>query len=203
MLTANGMAGAMTPRGLTIVGLGDSTTAGTPAFRSPLEVPPDGEGDPESQYSFWMVRAHPEWTVLNRGINGQRAAEIRARFDRDVLAVHPQYAILLAGVNDIHGGDHAEAVERHLAAMYADALDAGIVPVAATVLPYTNPTTRGSGGILTLDRGIESVAEGLGIPFCDTHAAVAGPAHLNRLPGCPHGRHPGGPRHPARGRARR
>src|SRR2546430_14448941 len=92
MLTANGMAGAMTPRGLTIVGLGDSTTAGTPAFRSPLEAPPDGEGDPESQYAFWMVRAHPDWTVLNRGINGQRAAEIRARFDRDVLAVHPQYA---------------------------------------------------------------------------------------------------------------
>src|SRR5438046_10704 len=81
------------------------------------------------------------------GINGQRAAEIRARFERDVLAVHPQYAILLAGVNDIHGGDHAEAVERHLAAMYADALDAGIVPVAATVLPYTTATTRASGDI--------------------------------------------------------
>jgi len=190
MLTANGMAGAMTPRGLTIVGLGDSTTAGTPAFRSPLEAPPDGEGDPESQYAFWMVRAHPEWTVLNRGINGQRAAEIRARFERDVLAVHPQYAILLAGVNDIHGGDHAEAVERHLAAMYADALDAGIVPVAATVLPYTTATTRASGDILTLNAWIESVTKVLGIPFCDTHAAVADPANLNRLRGSPDGLHP-------------
>src|SRR5438552_16598264 len=102
MLTANGMAGGMPPRGLTSVGLGDSTTAGTPAFRSPLEAPPDGEGDPESQYAFWMVRAHPEWTVLNRGINGQRAAEIRARFERAVLAVHPQDGILLAGVHGLH-----------------------------------------------------------------------------------------------------
>src|SRR2546428_3241496 len=192
MLTANGMAGAMTPRGLTIVGLGDSTTAGTPAFRSPLEAPPDGEGDPKSQYAFWMVRAHPEWTVLNRGINGQRAAEIRARFERDVLAARPQYAILLAGVNDIHGGDHAEAGERHLAAMYADAPDAGTVPVAATVLPYTNPTTRASGDILTLNSWIESVTKVLGIPFCDTHAAVADPANLNRLRGAPEGLHPGG-----------
>src|SRR5690349_17743022 len=100
----------MTSRRLTIVGLGDSTTAGTPGFLSPLEAPPDGSGEPESQYAFWMVRAHPEWTVLNRGINGQTAAQIRARFERDVLAVRPQYAILLAGVNDIYGGDRAEAV---------------------------------------------------------------------------------------------
>src|SRR2546430_9529510 len=128
MLTANGMAGAMTPRGLTIVGLGDSTTAGTPAFRSPLEAPPDGEGDPKSQYAFWMVRAHPEWTVLNRGINGQRAAEIRARFERDVLAARPQYAILLAGVHDIPCGDPAAAVERPLAPMYAGTPRPRIVP---------------------------------------------------------------------------
>src|SRR2546430_16189139 len=120
MLTANGMAGAMTPRGLTIVGLGDSTTAGTPAFRSPLEAPPDGEGDPKSQYAFWMVRAHPEWTVLNRGINGETAAEIRARFERDVLAARPPYAILLAGGHRLPGGGHPEAGEGHLAATVAE-----------------------------------------------------------------------------------
>src|SRR3989442_10836768 len=193
MLTANGMAGAMTPRGLTIVGLGDSTTAGTPAFRSPLEAPPDGEGDPESQYAFWMVRAHPEWTVLNRGINGETASEIRARFERDVLAARPQYAILLAGGNDIHGGYHAGAVERHLAAMDADTLDPGIVPVAATVLPYDTATTRASGDMLTLNAWIESVTKVLGIPFCDTHAAVADTLNLNRLRGSPSGIHPRAP----------
>src|SRR2546422_6698736 len=111
MLTGNGMAGAMTPRGLTIVGLGDSTTAGTPAFRSPLEAPPDGEGDPESQYAFWMARAHPGWTVLNRGINGPRAAESRARFDPDVLAVHPRHSILLPASHDIPSPAHAQAVD--------------------------------------------------------------------------------------------
>ena len=28
-----------------IIALGDSTTAGTPAFLSPIEAPPDGRGD--------------------------------------------------------------------------------------------------------------------------------------------------------------
>ena len=100
----------MSSRPLTIVGLGDSTTAGTPAFRSPSEAPPNGHGDPESQYAYWMMRGHPDWSVLNRGINGQTAAEIHRRFERDVLQVKPAYVILLAGVNDIFGGSSAESV---------------------------------------------------------------------------------------------
>src|SRR5437879_4698047 len=126
----------MPARRLVIVGLGDSTTAGTPAFRSPLEAPPNGQGNPESQYAHWMMKAQPDWTVLNRGIDGETATEIRGRFARDVLSAKPAYVIILAGVNDIFGGSEAELVERELARLYAGALDAGIAPVAATVLPY-------------------------------------------------------------------
>jgi len=190
MLTAFPEAGPMASRRLTIVGLGDSTTAGTPAFRSPLEAPPEGEGNPESQYAYWMMRSHPDWSVLNRGINGQTVAEIRARFDRDVLRVKPDYVIVLAGVNDIYGGASAESVERELAAMYADALDAGIVPVAASVLPYDRATPRATAAIFTLNIWIESLAKVLHIPFCDTHAAVADPAKPDRLRGSPDGLHP-------------
>lgn len=180
----------MVGRPLTIVGLGDSTTAGTPGFRSSLEAPPHGAGNPESQYTFWMMRSHPEWTVLNRGINGETAEEVRARLPRDVLGPRPAYAIILAGVNDIFGGQRAETVERHLAAMYADVLDAGIVPVAATVLPYNTATARASGDILTLNAWIENLTKVLGILFCDTHAAVADPTDSNRLRGTPDGLHP-------------
>jgi len=175
---------------VTIVGLGDSTTAGTPGFRSPLEAPPNGEGNPESQYAFWMMRSHPEWTVLNRGVNGETAEEVRVRLPRDVLGPRPAYAIILAGVNDIFAGQRAETVERHLAAMYADVLDAGVVPVAATVLPYNSATARASGDILTLNAWIENLTKVLGILFCDTHAAVADPADSNRLRGTPDGLHP-------------
>ena len=188
MLTMNPR--RMVGRSLTIVGLGDSTTAGTPGFRSPLEAPPNGDGNPESQYAFWMMQSHPEWTVLNRGVNGETAAEVRSRLPRDVLGPRPAYAIILAGVNDIFRGQRAETVERHLAAMYADVLDAGIVPVAATVLPFNSATARASGDILTLNAWIENLTKVLGILFCDTHAAVANPADSNRLRGTPDGLHP-------------
>lgn len=180
----------MPPAALRIVGLGDSTTAGTPGFRSPLEAPPEGDGNPESQYAYWMMRSHPEWSVLNRGINGQTATEIRARFVRDVLTDQPAYVVILAGVNDIYGGASAEAVERVLTAMYADALDAGIVPVAASVLPYDQATGRATAAIFTLNNWIESLAKVLHIPFCDTHAAVADPSKPDRLRGSPDGLHP-------------
>lgn len=180
----------MATRALKVVGLGDSTTAGTPGFRSPLESPPAGDGNPESQYAYWMMRSRPDWSVLNRGINGQTSSEIRARFVRDVLADRPAYVVILAGVNDIYGGATAEAVERELAAMYADALDAGIVPVAASVLPYDRATARATAAVFTLNNWIESLAKLLHIPFCDTHAAVADPAKPNRLRGSPDGLHP-------------
>ena len=40
---------------------GDSTTAGTPAFKSPVEAPPVGAGNVESQYAYWLMQAHPDW----------------------------------------------------------------------------------------------------------------------------------------------
>ena len=180
----------MPARRLVIVGLGDSTTAGTPAFRSPLEAPPNGHGNPESQYAHWMMKAHPDWTVLNRGIDGQTATEIRGRFARDVLSAKPSYVILLAGVNDIFGGSEAESVERELARMYADALDTGIAPVAATVLPYDRATPRATAAIFTLNTWIESFAKVLDIPFADTHSAVAALDAPHRLRGSPDGMHP-------------
>jgi hypothetical protein len=41
---------------ITIIALGDSTTAGTPGFKSPLESPPDDSGNIESQYAYWLTK---------------------------------------------------------------------------------------------------------------------------------------------------
>src|SRR4030095_16481680 len=78
------MALGRTPQGspkTRIVALGDSTTAGTPGWKSPLEAPPRGQGDETSQYAYWLMQAHQEWEVLNRGVNGERSDEIRRRVD--------------------------------------------------------------------------------------------------------------------------
>src|SRR2546428_12933614 len=109
----------MAPRPLTIVGLGDSTTAGTPGFRSPLEAPPRGDGNPESQYAHWMVRSHPERTDLNRGNNAETAEAIRNRLPRDVLQERPAYSIVLAGANTTFGVAGPHRVHRDLARLTA------------------------------------------------------------------------------------
>lgn len=176
---------------LKIVCLGDSTTAGTPGFLSPLEAPPSGKGNPESQYAYWMMGAHPEWTVLNRGINGQRSDEILGRFRRDVLSEHPDCVIILAGVNDIYQGRSIESVKKNLLAMYEMAKDAGIVTIAATILPYNIASKEESEKIAMLNKWIRrTAAEELGVLFCDTHNLVADPTNTDMLRGSPDGIHP-------------
>src|SRR5437588_8526511 len=94
-------------RPLYILALGDSTTAGTPAFRSPIEAPPNGSGNVESQYAYWLMKTHPDWQVLNRGVNGERSDQIRARFARDAAQAKPAVVVVIAGVNDVYQGRSA------------------------------------------------------------------------------------------------
>ena len=175
---------------LRIVGLGDSTTAGTPGFLSPLEVPPNGKGNPESQYAYWMMRTHPEWTVLNRGVNGERSDEIGTRFQRDVLEEKPNYVIILAGVNDIYQGVPLDSVKRNLLKMYEQARGAGIRPVAATVLPYNTASKDEIEAIRSLNSWITETASELAIPVCDTNRAVRNPRIPDQLSSSMDGLHP-------------
>jgi lysophospholipase L1-like esterase len=179
------------PRGpLLAVALGDSTTAGTPAFQSPLEAPPNGRGDPKSQYVYWLMRARPGWKALNRGVNGERADQIRARFARDVEAVHPRDVILLAGVNDVYQGRALGDAEKDLLWMYRRAKELGIVPVAASVLPFSRATKEQNFRLAALNAWIRAAAKSEDIPFCDAAAAVADTKDPSRLKGSPDGLHP-------------
>ncbi len=175
---------------LRIVGLGDSTTAGTPGFLSPLEAPPNGRGDPESQYAYWMMKSHPDWTVLNRGINGQRSDEILARFQMDVKEDRSDCVIILAGVNDIYQGIPLDSVESNLHAMYQEALTSDLALVAATVLPYNTASVSESKAIRDLNNWIRGMANSLQVIFCDTNLAVRNPNDPDRLRSSPDGLHP-------------
>ena len=176
---------------VSIVALGDSTTAGTPAFRSPIEAPPNGAGDAHSQYAYWLMQKHPDWRVLNRGVNGERTDEIAARFDRDVLAARPRVVIILAGVNDVYQGLPAERVTRQLRAMYDRAIAAGIAVVAASIIPYDSATQGQNVEMHDINAWIAAQgAKDPRITFVDTRAAVAAPGHPDQLSGSPDGLHP-------------
>ena len=180
----------MSDASLIIVGLGDSTTAGTPDFLSPLEHPPNGKGNPESQYAYWMMKSHPEWRVLNRGINGERSDQVRARFQRDVIAAKPNYAIILAGVNDVYQGFPTDYTKQNLTLMYASALLERIVPLAATILPYNTMPEQAYNSIKGLNQWIKATTEQMKFPFCDTYAAVVDPDHPDKLRSSPDNLHP-------------
>ena len=159
-----------------IVAMGDSTTAGTPAFLSPLEAPPDGRGDETSQYAYWLTLAHPEWEVLNRGVNGERSDQIRARFDRDVVAARPAVVILIAGVNDVYQGRAVAEVTEHLRWMFDRARMAGIRVVAGTILPYNTATPEQNAKMHGINAWIRHQADGeSGIACADTRTAVSAP----------------------------
>jgi lysophospholipase L1-like esterase len=176
---------------ITIVGLGDSTTAGTPAFKSPIEAPPDGSGNPQSQYAYWLQTAHSNWRVLNRGVNGERSDQIRARFDRDVLQAIPRVVIVIAGVNDVYQGRSATFVQRELEAMYDAARSARIEVVAGTILPFNTATPDQNGRMHAVNDWIRRYAErGTAVVFCDTRAAVAAPGAPDHLASSPDDLHP-------------
>ncbi len=177
-------------RKITIVGIGDSTTAGTPEFLSPVEAPPSGRGNPKSQYCYWMVRVHPEWRFLNKGVNGQRSDQILSRFERDVLSERPDVVIVLAGVNDIYQGMTIRSVERNLEAMFSIAKSNGVVPLAATVLPYNEAGQRERRSIRELNAWVKEASNASGVLFCDTNLAVRDKDNPDLLASSPDGLHP-------------
>ena len=176
----------------TIVALGDSTTAGTPGFQSPVEAPPDGAGNVESQFAYWLMQAHPDWRVLNRGVNGERADEIGARFARDVVAARPDAVVIIAGVNDVYQGRTADAVQRDLAAIYAAARAAKIPIVAGSIIPYNTATAAQNQAMRAVNGWIreQAGAHAESMVFCDTRAAVAEPGAPDRLVSSPDDLHP-------------
>jgi lysophospholipase L1-like esterase len=174
-----------------VVALGDSTTAGTPGWKSPLEAPPHGSGDETSQYAFWLMKARPEWTVLNRGINGERSEQILARFDRDVLEAQPHAVVIIAGVNDVYQGRGAAHVIGQLAKMYARAHAAGVAVVAGSIVPYNTATPDQNARMHEINSWIrDQHAAHAWLHFVDTRSAAAAPESPDLLFESPDQLHP-------------
>lgn len=176
---------------LLIVALGDSTTAGTPFFKSPIEAAPNGSGDAAAPFAFRMTQVHPEWTVLNRGVNGERSDQIAARFDRDVLAAHPQFVVIIAGVNDVYQGRSAESVTAQLRAMYHKARTAKIPVIAGSIVPYNTATPEQNQRMHAINDWIGAEAtRDANVTFVDTRKAAARPDNIDLLASSPDGLHP-------------
>ena len=174
-----------------IVALGDSTTAGTPGWKSPREMPPAGAGDETSQYAYWLMRTHPAWKVVNQGVDGERSDQIRARFEPDVVELSPRAVVIIAGVNDVYQGREAGHVIDQLADMYERARRSGIAVIAGTIIPYNTALPDQNVRMRQINDWIRNVASSSShISFVDTRAAVAASNNGDRLFESPDNLHP-------------
>jgi len=174
-----------------VAALGDSTTAGTPFFKSPVEAPPDGEGDATAPFPYWLMQAHPEWDVRNLGVNGERTDQIRARWDRDVAPLGAAAVIIIAGVNDVYRGRPIDHVTTELRAMYDLAAAARIPVIAGSIVPFNTATPEQNARMRAINDWIRAeAARDANITFADTRAAAARDDDPDLLRGSPDGLHP-------------
>ena len=80
---------------LTIVAIGSSSTFGAGASSPAMSYP--------SRLEFELHALLPRMsiTVINRGVNGEIARDMLARFDRDVFAAHPDLVLWQVGSNSV------------------------------------------------------------------------------------------------------
>ncbi len=180
---------AKTDKKTLIIGIGDSYTAGTPHFESPLEFPPDGKGDPQGQYAYWIMSKKPDWEVLNYGMAGQNSTEIRLRVD-EALQRAPRFIIIFAGTNDIVQGNSPEQAAENLLFMYQLAKTNHVIPVAVTLPMYDRASQLERAKIEVLNRWIKKQAEILRIPIADATQAFASEEDPLRFSDSPDGYHP-------------
>ena len=136
------------------------------------------------------MQSHPQWRVINQGINGQRSDEILARFDSSVTRHRPDVVVVLAGVNDLYQGDPAQPVIRNLKEIYDRAAAAGIRVVACSILPYNGISPQARVWMAEVNAWIKSYSESRGLPFCDLFHAVENPSRPWTLAPSPDGLHP-------------
>ena len=80
---------------LTIVAIGSSSTFGAGASSPAMSYP--------SRLAFELRALLPRTsiTVINRGVNGETARDMLARFDRDVFTAHPDLVLWQVGSNTV------------------------------------------------------------------------------------------------------
>jgi len=80
---------------ITVVAIGSSSTAGAGASSSAASYPSRLEVELKERFPHLTIR------VLNRGIGGEEAAEMVARFDKAVLAEQPDLVLWQLGTNTV------------------------------------------------------------------------------------------------------
>ncbi|HWK49106.1 MAG TPA: GDSL-type esterase/lipase family protein [Steroidobacter sp.] len=95
----------------------------------------------------WQTPQLPGYTVTNKGIGGQESSDVRARFERDVIALRPDTVMIWGHYNDVvrarpeNMAAAKSKAQQNYQAMIEQARAAGITPILVTELTIPIPDT--------------------------------------------------------------
>jgi lysophospholipase L1-like esterase len=180
------------PRTVRVAALGDSITAGNPAYdpnpraRRLLHF----GANPRSQFEYWASRDDPRLRFRNCGVFGETTEQIGARL-RD--CAHGAKALVVqGGINDIAQSLAVPPALRRLAVARAttslgQTVEAGrklgLKVVLANVLPWNNGYPVAAPLIRQLNHNIAVTAKLEGVSLLDFNHALASPKNPNLMPG--------------------
>lgn len=97
----------------------------------------DGAAWPDWVVATLVANGVPRPRLFNAGVAGNTAADIRARFQADIVSLQPDLVVLHCGSNDVNRGVSLESYQRDLAAVVRGTRQSG-----ARVLLLTPPSMR-------------------------------------------------------------
>jgi len=139
-----------------IVALGSSSTFGAGASTSAASYP--------SRLAEELARHFPghEITVLNRGVNGDEAADMLARFDRAVIAEKPDLVLWQAGTNSVLRDKavlpHASLLHEGLARLKATGADVVLIDPQYAPRVLAKPNIEGMVSLIATTAKAEHVS---------------------------------------------
>ena len=160
--------------------LGDSITAGSPAWDPSREVRrQSGASDPRSQYEYWAERRLRGVSFRNCGVFGERTDQIARRLDR--CARGAKVLIVQGGINDIAQGKGIEGAARNLRAMALRGRELGLRVAVVEVLPWDNGFPRADPPIRALNRRIGAIGRELRVPVYPWYDRLESPSRRGRM----------------------
>ena len=184
LLAACGGQGAPPPgkRTIVVAALGDSITAGSPAYDpDPKAAAYLGFGsDVRSQWEYWAAKADSRLGFRNCGVYGDRTDQIARRLDG--CARGAQVLIVQGGINDIAQGKPVEKAAANLREMVRRGKSLGLRVGLVDVLPWNNGYPAAASRIRELNRLIDAIGREEHVPVLPFHDTIEDKRRPGRMP---------------------
>lgn len=169
----------MLSKGVFVVGLGDSITAGNPLWDpNPDKRPRDG-GNPESQYLYWAARADSRIEFRNCGVGGERTDQILARLDSSVEGA--SVLVVQGGINDVVQKRSVDEAATNLGRMVQQGKERGLAVVLADVLPWNRGWPDAEAEIRRLNALVRDLGASESVEVMPFHDTLEDPERPGRM----------------------